>query len=153
MKEQFNHATLSLETRQRDSMQEMRNQQKEFMDYMKSLNQQMTDERRKYEDDHKKLVEQNTKSFENKIQSDIEFKKKEMDLLLEHQNKMNSLEIQKVTEAHKLELSRMNLQTDKTTPSEWSKIIVDTLPEITKGFREAVDAYRAVKDLDVKAVN
>ena len=66
---------------------------------------------------------------------------------------MNSLEIQKVTEAHKLELSRMNLQTDKTTPSEWSKIIVDTLPEITKGFREAVDAYRAVKDLDVKAVN
>lgn len=153
MKEQFNSATQSIESRQRDSLQDMRNQQKEFMDYMKTLNQSMQEEKRKYEEDHKRLIEENARSFQNKIESDIEFKKKEMDLLLQHQNRMNQLEIEKVTEKHQLELSRLNLVTDKTTPAEWSKIIVETLPELTKGFKEAVDAYKSVKDFNIKEVN
>jgi hypothetical protein len=153
MKEQFNSATQSIESRQRDSLQDMRNQQKEFMDYMKTLNQSMQEEKRKYEEDHKRLIEENARSFQNKIESDIEFKKKEMDLLLQHQNRMNQLEIEKVTEKHQLELSRINLVTDKTTPAEWSKIIVETLPELTKGFKEAVDAYKSVKDFNIKEVN
>ena len=152
MKDQFNSATSSIESRQKDSLQDMRNQQKEFMDYMKSLNQSLNDERRKYEEDHKRLIEESSKSFQSRIESDIEFKKKEMDLLLTHQNKMNQLEIEKVNEKHQLELSRLNLVTDKTTPAEWSKIVTESVPEFTKAFREVIEGIRAIKDMEVKEV-